>query len=308
VNISTQRRWEYRIDSLLTLNDGWKTDDYSGARVYFPASFELDKGFTEKGYQYRGYGLNRYGMYFTMVSLQKDVIDSEIMKSVLEGYSTGKNKLMYTRIDTLENHIKVFLIFNDTSTNTTNHAIWLKGKDYLYNYLARYPRTADTTGYLEIATSYLNSYSIVNTDSLWIDRMEKISTSIKRSNIEKMDESKNDPSPYCLNIRKSIDVGFYRGPFFRDDGALVLSLDNWDAPDTLRFKDILIVNETMYQYVPESSGQIFYVPADEIPKRNFEINFGYLLKKDSVNECYDFSSHYMFVQPNRKERNDNEKK
>jgi hypothetical protein len=63
-----QSRWEYEIDSLLSLDGGWVTDYFSGARVFFPNTPDSTKGFADKNAGYRCYYLKKYGMQLAMFS------------------------------------------------------------------------------------------------------------------------------------------------------------------------------------------------------------------------------------------------
>ena len=44
----------------------------------------------------------------------------------------------------------------------------------------------------------------------------------------------------------------------------------------------------MYTYSPNPEGQLYFVPKEKLPKDNYRINYGYVLKEDSVKQCYDY--------------------
>jgi hypothetical protein len=160
----------------------------------------------------------------------------------------------------------------------------------LYQIKTRYPNnTGDTTGYTRIASSFINSFHVVNTDSYWISKLEASDSPIIFSTVSKRDEKKkDDDSRYCMHIGPSGRQGFYRGPLYRDDGAMFLAYDYLVHPDTLHYQDVLLLNKDWYSHTPTPEGQIYFVPNKNIPKEKYELKFGYILLEDSVNECYQF--------------------
>src|SRR5690606_22718571 len=96
-------------------------------------------------------------------------------------------------------------------------------------------------------------------------------------------ENSNQDRNLCISFGKATGLkGFSRGPFFRDDGGLLLAYDPMEHPDTLRDEDILVIERDLYTYSPDPNGQLYFVPKEKLPKEdNYRINFGYILKKDS---------------------------
>lgn len=85
-----------------------------------------------------------------------------------------------------------------------------------------------------------------------------------------------------MHIGVSSSIGFYRGPFFRDDGALLLAFDYLVHPDSLHHQDVMLLNNDWYSHTPTPEGQIYFVPADKVPGEKYNIKFGYILSQDSV--------------------------
>lgn len=285
----TQRRWEYRIDSLLVLDSGWVTDHFSGGKAFFPAKPKLVKGTFENGTMQRGHRLSKYDMTLALYAYQNKNIDPALFGvNWPEIYANNSLKIKSVVSDTLEYGLKTFIIAEDTA-NYTDYSLWVYNDAYLYKAQARFPNnTGDTTGYAQIARSFINSFRIVDTDGYWVTKLEASDSPIIFSTVSKRNEKKEEDTQYCMHIGSPGQRGFYRGPFYRDDGAMFLAYDYLVHPDSLHYQDVMLLNKDWYSHTPTADGQIYFVPAKNIPKQNFDIKFGYILLQDSVKDCYEF--------------------
>lgn len=292
-----QSLWEFKVDSLLILDSGWVTDKFSGARIYFPGQPEFIKGITKNGYRYREFAVSKYGMYFSVISFQNELLDQEVFEKITNSYKHGKDTLKSLTFDSKELTKGVFVILRDSATKSS-YIRWVYDQKYLYNIMVTYPNnTGDTTGYSRIANSFINSFSVVNTDSLWIADFEKSPSPITYSRASKMEGTRTKDSPYCLSIEKDEKPGLYRRPILRDDGALLLPFDYLIDPDSLHYSDVLLIDNEIYSFGPTKGGQVYFIPADKVPKSSYQIDFGYTLKKDSLKECYQFYHHTLQITP-----------
>jgi hypothetical protein len=291
-----QRRWEFKIDSLLLLDSGWVTDKFSGAKVFLPAKHKLSKGVTDGKSRYREYSWNKYGMSFSLISFQNELYDDSTLDRIVANERNDTDTVKSVTLEQNEFFTKASLIKKDSSSYTS-YSIWYLDDSYLYYVSAKYPNnTADSTGYHQVAKSYLNSFSVVNTDSLWLTEFEKSDSPITYSSASKMEGTRDKDSRYCLTIEKGEKPGFYRGPIFRDDGALLLPFDYLLDGDSLHYSDILLIDDGIYSFDPTNDGQVFFIPSTKVPKSAYRIDFGYTLKKDSVKECYQFYHHSLQLQ------------
>lgn len=298
LNLDKQCRWEYKIDSLLVLDSGWVTDKFSGATVFLPSKYRLSKGTTDGKNRYREYSANKYGLSFSLISFQNESYDDSTIYRILGNYRKGQDTVKSATIARTDVLSKASLVVKDSS-NHTSYFIWVHNKSYVYCVGAKYSNgTGDTTGYFQIATSYLNSFSVINTDSIWISEFERSMAPITYSSASKMDGSPSKGARYCMSIEKEAQrPGFYRGPIFRDDGAILVPFDNLIDPDSLHYSDVLLIDNGLYSFDPTSEGQIYFIPADKVPKSPYRIDFGYTLKKDSLKKCYQFYHHTLQMTP-----------
>lgn len=295
-----QRLWEFRIDSLLIGNKGWITDHYSGAQVYMPYTTDSSKTIASQ-MPCRYYSNYRYGMELLLASYHASSIDREaVIESVLGNIPKRGHKLKAVKVDSAES-FKLFVISEDT-TSRTHYQLWSSAGQYLYNVKAVFPNnTIDTTGYSQIARSVLGSFQLVNTDQYWISQLLKTDPLIIKSRMLDERIDKSTPVDFCLSFGPESIAGFSRGPMFRDDGAMLIAYDNVVHPDSLHWRDVIIINDDAYTQQPTGHGQIYFVPAKNIPRTDYSVKFGYLLAQDSTHKCYEFHHagfHVMSRKPN----------
>lgn len=278
-----QRRWEYQIDSLLRSDSGWVTDQFSGARVFFPTKPETSKGKVSDEIWYRRYSLSKYGTYFSITSYQLRSLEIDALIANLKDiYTRDQYVLKSLKVDSVDFPLEIMVFSRDTA-NRSHINRWIYNYDYLYQIGANYPGDVeDTTGYFQIATSFINSLSVENTNNFWFDEREKSEAPILRATIASV-SMKDDKKGECLWRGNSTQRGLFRGPFFRDDGALFLAFDAIEHNDSLLLENAMIIENGLYTFQPEATGQLFFIPEDQLPKDDtFNIEFGYFLKNDSA--------------------------
>ncbi len=295
-----QRRWEYRIDSLLTLGSGWVVDHYSGARLFFPQKPDSTKN--DKSPPRRGYTLEKYGMNLGIFSfLRMDENVSAMGNNLQSFYASDSLKIKSIVFDPSQSLFDAFVIVEDTTNNYTHYHRWVYQSPYLYKVLAKFPNnTGDTTGYSKNAMSFINSFSIVDQDQYWINKLKKENNPIEVSSIVKFDVKKESSSEVCITIGPPTQNHFYRGPFLRDDGSMLIAFDYVSHPDSMHNEDLLLLDKNLYSYTPFNEGQIFFLPKENLPDKKYRIDFGYTLKKDSSKRCYIFHHTSLEVTPGTK--------
>jgi hypothetical protein len=283
-----QRKWEYKIDSMLALDSGWVTDNFSGAQIYFPSKMKLDKVITRDGRRWREYSARRYEMGFELTSLQNESMNTSILKTMLDYYPTSRTRLVSFTIDTTSMPVYARTITKDTA-HTTSESLWVYDKKYLYIISAVYPnQRGDTTGFSKIAGSFINSFRIVNTDSFWIAKYKGLSKNVVRSTKTSVMLPNDKKNFGCFTMGQSTPHGLYRGPFFNNDGSLFLAFDFIERKPSDVHEAMLAAEKKFYHYKPDSAGTLCFIPFDELPERDFSLRFGYTLKADSMEQCYQY--------------------
>ena len=299
LNQDKQRRWEYKIDSLLldhSIDSGWVVDYYSGAKAYFPSKPDFANGNNKDEYAYRIHSLTKYDMTLSLVSFQYQSFDTSNLEQDLHDFYLGDSlEIKSIRFDTTNHNFYSFVYLYDSIQQRTAYHQWVFENQYLYKLSANFSNlTTDTTGYHEIANSFINSFEIVNTDNYWIEKFQNSTSQIAHNDLS-YNISEDDPEySYCATYGFNKQNGFYRAPIYRDDGGVLLAYDIIEHDDSLLFENILIINEDLYAYEPDSVDHLYFIPADKIPEKPYQIDFGYLLSKDSTKKCYEF--HYQTVE------------
>lgn len=137
-------------------------------------------------------------MQLSLASYQAaDINYRSVTESIKRNIEKRSERLKLLSADTT-NSFRVFTISEDSS-NYTYYQLWVANDSYLYQVKTRYPNnTGDTTGYSEIASSFINSFRVVDTDKYWIDKLEASESPIILSSVSKRDKTKQDTnSRYC---------------------------------------------------------------------------------------------------------------
>jgi hypothetical protein len=290
-----QRRWEFTIDSLLTLEKGWTTDKFSGARSYFSFIPDSSSGIGFDGLPYRVFSIEKYGMHLAMTSFQPETRTQyeETISRILDDTVSFPIRLRSFSHDTA----KIFRAYFSAldSNGISKHTMWIGNGDYLCRARVSFPNdTGDTTGYFKIASSFLNSLSLVNTNDYWISRSKAVT------------ESAPESAPVCGGIlikRPTIFISspqstvFFRKPFYRSDGALLIAYHFVNRSDTEIQEDMLMLDKKKIYYCPSSSGQVFSLPPGEIPWKPFKIDVGYFLREDSAMVYYGYYHQRLSIDP-----------
>jgi hypothetical protein len=292
--LDKQRRWEFRIDSLLTRESGWITDFYSGAKAYFPFAPDSSKGLStasnifDSNIPYRNYFLTRYGMLFKLSSyLIPKFKSSAVADSIDRMYDVKSEKIKSVSVDSLDGRLEWFVISEDTN-NYTIFSRWVYEEPYLYRTYANYRNdVGDSTGYVRNAKSFINSFSVMNTDEYWINKSSASANKVTVSDFSPGARPKSKNSASCFTAGQSRQLGFYRRPFLTKDGEMLLPYENLAYNDSLHYENMLLVNKNVL--IQTFNGETIYsIPGGLLGNGPYQIRFGYTLKEDSVNNCRRF--------------------
>lgn len=299
-----QRKWEFRIDSMLSSfepDSGFITDFYTGAKILMPSTHEFFEGIHENQSTYRIYQLEKYDMTLAMTSFQYISLSVESMtESLQEYYMNDSLEIIAFEIDsTLYDYQARIEVYDSLELETTFHS-WIHHDDFLYKVTATFPENSDRPAYRDVATSFVNSFEIIKTDEFWIDRFDNSASEIIMSTSTPLKEDqKNDQdvSSKCAVYGEQKQYGFHAKPIFRNDGALLIPFRIVEHADSLIQEVMMLHNNEWYTYEQEPEDQIFFLPEENLDANVVLINFGYLLKEDSVNKCYTF--YYQNLEINR---------
>ncbi|MGC3945784.1 MAG: hypothetical protein QM762_14885 [Chryseolinea sp.] len=278
--VDKQRHWEFRIDSLLSLEKGWVTDQYSGGQAYFPSRPDSSKAVTGHAV-YRRYSLVKYGVFLSLISFQNSELTQELLKEKLR--------------DQVVNHLGGAInvdssgnAYGDVKIDSGSHRtryVFVGRAPILYHLQARYSLDmGDTTGYAKIVSSFINSFRIANTDEYWKTHFEdNIPSEAEVFNTTTQSQATDDNETIIL---KSQPVqGFFHTPIVTRKGSLIIPYDFVTHIDSLHSYDAAYLNDRLVVFNVQPHGQVFWIPAGKVPETDFYIGLGYELKEDSTREA-----------------------
>lgn len=305
INGSVQRKWEFKIDSLLQgfMQDlGRVTDYYSGGRVLMPDENNFIDGIVNSKAAFRVFQLNKYDMQLGMASFQLTSLPVQsLTESTKTFYLNDSLEIKSFEIDSSKYSYRVIVEAFDSVDLETTIDLWVYHDDYLYKITANYPEyNGESSGYKSIANSFINSFQIIKTDNYWEDKFLASASEIISTSIIPLNNSKSVGGKLskCAIYGQPNQNGFYGRPIFREDGALLIPYNPIEHADSLISEVMLIYQKKWYSYEQKSEDIILFIPQEDIIDDVISINFGYLLKQDSVNECFTF--HRQFIEINRR--------
>jgi hypothetical protein len=300
-----QRRWEYKIDSLLLTHSpdsGWVTDYYSGAKIYFPSSPQFASG-TDDNFMFRSFRLSKYRMSLSLISFQYEMMDvGSLENNLRQFYNDHGTEIKYLTTDYSQYPFKGTVLVTDSLGNAYR-SIWIYNDAYLFKLTASYPNDGtDSWGYTEIANSFLNSFKIENTDSHWITQWKNSTAPVTHNKVAR--GGKKMPSgTFCYIFAETKPYGFFRGPIYTEEGGLLLAYDAVEHADSLISTNTLLINRDAYYSKSKSEDHLYFVPQKRLPNNIYGMSFGYLLKQDSAKACYSFYSQWLEINPEKRNAN-----
>lgn len=144
-----QDRWEYRIDSLLVLDQGWITEEISGAKVFYPSTPKPIKNNKYENPSW-GFSLTSYnmGLHLTVlehggqIDLYKEAFVSQETVTQVE----FEGNYRFSKVQALKK-----------DSTVTSLLAWVFDEKYLYAVMGSYPAGANDSLYHETAKSFVNS-------------------------------------------------------------------------------------------------------------------------------------------------------
>ena len=277
-----QKRWEFKLDSLLRMDQGWFVDDYSGASIFLPTENQstLKKWITPEQGRARDYQISAYEMSFHLLSMQHSNYDDDILERLAKELQQQKNVTML-EMDLAEYQRR--LIFRTVdSLGKKTYSSWTHEGSNLYYAGASFWGSKDTIGYYQIANSVIRSLKVANLDTLYADDEGESPQGDHSTLSDKRDP--NNSYSACFVKGDPIAVGFLTKPVFDKEGGASFGCDFSAVPDSLRFEDFIQIDDEMISARP-AAGQQFYVSAEKV-EQGAHIMVGYFLKEDTTKKCF----------------------
>jgi hypothetical protein len=145
LKVSMQRRWEYKVDSMLleySPDSGWIHDELHGVNVFFPVQPEFLSGISEEGYPYRLYQLEKYDVLLYAVIISQTVDDVGLLENNLYEYNKNKsNKITSVIMNSDRFEFEALVKGTDSTNEHKFHELWVYHKDVIVYLAAYYPNS-----------------------------------------------------------------------------------------------------------------------------------------------------------------------
>lgn len=290
-----QNYWEYKVDSSLqefTQGKGIFTDQLSGLSARFTKPIFFSSGVSEEKNAYRSAGMRGYQMDFFVNSLNQTEVTDDSFKEW--GHSATQSDsifLVETKFDSTGDFS--FFEFNRVNKAYT-HEIW--DRIYKYGsdlYFSRVTAPFDTVNrtYEQIKNHFFNSISFTDTENFWIRKgaSEEGKPAFTRSGVAKKEAGEKVMRVCYSDNPENI---FFKTPFVDEEGSLYVAFEIvGEKEDSVLYNVAFINRLEMINWKTDSAEQLLVVPDSLLPQGSFGFEFGYLLKKDSLNPCYHFYGH-----------------
>lgn len=228
-------------------------------------------------------------MIMTLFSLQSSITDRQGFVEYLTSINSTRPKSI---IHFDQNEKGAFwIVYNRESRNITFESLSFT-PEYSYRGVARFKGyLQDSLQFASIAQNYISSFNVINTSDYWSNRAKmnvKTMTGQAVPTVEEYD---------CLDMEPDQAIGFYAKPIFTESDSLLIPFKAMAHPDSLVKGFLFLVDDKTFYSHTQSSEHIFKLSLADLPKTIFQARIGYLVKEDSLNECYQFHNQSMVVFP-----------
>lgn len=284
-----QAKWQYKIDSLLMKHDsmsGLVFDTYSGASIFYPFQPETQTRMLDD-LPVRYYELIKYGVRMSL-SIRQDYNDSIsfLTKGNIKSFYEETGIEIYSEIKTEKDKVII-----EIADSLGHYAYEMWQYNYPNTYIVSVAYKSDSlsrSGYLEIAKSFINSFKIVNTDSIWIKEVENFTLkNLDQSSKFFADNPKTKRYP-CIARHPSKRISFLRGPIRTATGDLIVAHDYSERNDTVAFRGLVMLEESKQIFETYGSDNKFFIPYEKLGLNSKVARVGFVLDSDSAKVCPPF--------------------
>lgn len=283
-----QAKWQYKIDSMLLVHDsnsGFITDIYSGGTIFFPFTPSLQTKILYDS-PVRYFELINYGVRMSL-SIHQNYKDSvsvmakgthkslykEAGIKVNSELKLGNNKVIIEISDSLGHH--AYELWQYDFPNTFVASVSYSERDSL-----------NRTGYVELAKSFVNSFKILNTDSIWLEDAKNYSLSDSSEPTKFLMKHPKSHHQKCFVRQPPVaDLTFLRGPIKTPSGDLIIPHDYAERNDSVNFKQVVLIEESKTILNVLGSNNMFYIPKEKIPAKSKVAQIGFIFDSDSTKAC-----------------------
>lgn len=285
---SVQRKWEYKIDSLLSKYEkdkGLVNDLYSGAQAFFIDSKFSTSYDSINEHLKRVYYSDAYDMIRMVTSVNYNYFSDEAEANIANSYKNDDSFVLeYIEHKEINGLNEIHLRVKDTIENSyrLQRRVFHNGYTYIITTVFSEERDG-IEGFEAIANSFIESFQINNNDQYWIDLFKMNSNNSKYVSSTNFNGKKEVISrDNCYEYGAISYKGFIGEPILIEDGSSIVP---YFLPQSLGneiSKFVLSYGRTHYIFKADSTETIFHFPKGSFKN---ELTLGYTMKKDSLDDC-----------------------
>ncbi len=286
--------WEYKIDNELLELEGNKniiTDRYSGISAEFPSIPDIGI-YLDTFLIYRYNELIKYGVLFNYMSLYDYYLDSSIAHKEIQNVVKDNHgiDLEISNYNWLQHDMYEYE-FIDTAENVHKMYRWLYKEPYQYYIMFFVPVDyMEDPRFMNMRYNFFNSIEIQPQDDYWIGVYERLGKqTVETSLTDKEADERREQGLGVRTVTYQMEYSDYtleyHRPINHDKKVLIpyrIHKKNIDEIEAC----IAIINDKMFEQAIDSTDQIFAFDKDAFQKGENRINFGYILKEDTIKEKF----------------------
>ena len=290
---SKQDYWEFKIDSALheyKTDKGLVTDNISGISAISYKEPQYHSAINKNGLAYRGFGMLGYKMQFMILSFKKtNIAEVDFVEYCKRNYLNDTTILISSQFISEDN-----LQYYETKLINTayTYEIWnrfYKHENELFIASVFAPYDSVNREYEQMKKTFFNSISFSDTRDYWIMKANLAEEKLEFNHLESVEKTKDKGDYQKICINENTNNIFYKPPFFDKNGNLFIAFDIIDCPVDSVLNNVVMINrEEIFDFKVDSTEQLAVIPDSLLSNSPYLLEFGYVLKKDSLNACFQF--------------------
>lgn len=138
---------------------------------------------------------------------------------------------------------------------------------------------------MELAKSFINSFKVLNTDSIWLDDAKNYSLSDSSETAKFLVKHPKSHHQECFVKKPPVAyLSFLRGPIRTSSGDLIIAHDYSERNDSISFDQVVVLEKSKGILNVYGSNNMFYIP-ERNGSENEVAQIGFILQSDSSKAC-----------------------
>lgn len=288
INKPLQHYWEYKIDSTLNFGIELHTiDEFSGATAYFPNQPEVF--FIKDTFKlFKVFQLEKYAMKFRFITkYDYDVDTSDYEKSFVDFLGSKNFQDISSSQTSYNNMLMIETHCTDTVYNRRFHDRIIYDNNHEYQLTVFHPiSTEGDSIYKMLASRFFDSFTLKEMSDYWEQEYLK-NNSKEIRDVTVADEAKGDFETIYTLPYSDCSITYHKPIIVKNEIVIPFKSERHKSED---IDEIIVIlnNDKIFSQEVDSINQLVHLNLTELDKPTNKIQFGYIIKSDSINETYHF--------------------